>query len=240
MAKRFIDTNIWDKGWFRKLEYKWKLFWIYILTKCDNAGIWDIDFEAASFFIGTPIKGSDIPEIIRKKMKKIDNDQLFIQSFLEFQHGSLSENVPPHKPIIARLRAKGLNRVLDTLLKPLKKKTILLKDKVIVKVKEKEKKKGLEKRSELFLKEVLKFKEEYPQETLDEFYNYWTEPNKSQTKMRFELQSTWDMARRLSSWTNNDKNWNKGNNNERKKMHFTNSGALYQRPISDTGDQGRE
>ena len=47
------------------------------------------------------------------------------------------------------------------------------------------------------------FKEVYPQGTLDEFYNYWTEPNKSQTKMRFELQNTWDLDRRLKRWSNN-------------------------------------
>ena len=33
MAKRFIDTKIWDKAWFRKLSPKNKLFWIYFLTR---------------------------------------------------------------------------------------------------------------------------------------------------------------------------------------------------------------
>jgi hypothetical protein len=41
MAKRFIDTNIWNKAWFRKLDTNSKLIWIYILTKCDHAGIFD-------------------------------------------------------------------------------------------------------------------------------------------------------------------------------------------------------
>ena len=50
VAKRFIDTNIWNKQWFRQLELKRKLLWLYITTKCDHAGIWDADFEAASFF----------------------------------------------------------------------------------------------------------------------------------------------------------------------------------------------
>ena len=33
MAKRFIDTKIWDKAWFRKLSAENKLLWVYILTK---------------------------------------------------------------------------------------------------------------------------------------------------------------------------------------------------------------
>jgi hypothetical protein len=49
MAKRFIDTKIWDKSWFRKLDPKDKLIWIYILTKCDHAGIFDADWEAMAF-----------------------------------------------------------------------------------------------------------------------------------------------------------------------------------------------
>ena len=33
MAKRFIDTKIWDNAWFRKLKPETKLLWIYMLTK---------------------------------------------------------------------------------------------------------------------------------------------------------------------------------------------------------------
>ena len=71
MAKRFIDTKIWDKAWFRKLTTKNKLLWIYILTKCDHAGIWDADWEAAEFFIGEKVAFKDLPEMIQKKMNYI-------------------------------------------------------------------------------------------------------------------------------------------------------------------------
>ncbi|MBB1529223.1 MAG: hypothetical protein HG466_000755 [Prevotella sp.] len=32
------------------------------------------------------------------------------------------------------------------------------------------------------------------------FFNYWTERNKSGTKMRFELEKTWETAKRLQTW----------------------------------------
>jgi hypothetical protein len=51
----------------------------------------------------------------------------------------------------------------------------------------------------------------YGRETLNEFYQYWIEPNKSKTKMRFELQKTWDEGLRLRKWSSN--NFNKKNNN---------------------------
>ena len=49
----------------------------------------------------------------------------------------------------------------------------------------------------------------YPRETLNDFYKYWTEPNKSNTKFRQELEKTWDTKRRLENWTRNDKNFKK-------------------------------
>lgn len=43
-------------------------------------------------------------------------------------------------------------------------------------------------------------KQPFPPDLLEEFYFYWTEPNKSGTKMRFELEKTWDLSRRLRRW----------------------------------------
>lgn len=43
----------------------------------------------------------------------------------------------------------------------------------------------------------------FPYELRKEFVEYWTEPSKSGTKMRFELEKTWDLTRRLHRWANN-------------------------------------
>jgi len=45
-------------------------------------------------------------------------------------------------------------------------------------------------------------------ETREEFVLYWTEENKTKTKMRFELEKTWDTKKRLERWMNNTKKWN--------------------------------
>jgi hypothetical protein len=39
----------------------------------------------------------------------------------------------------------------------------------------------------------------------ESFISYWTEPNKSKTKLKFEMQSTWDLKRRLNTWVSNSK-----------------------------------
>jgi hypothetical protein len=59
-------------------------------------------------------------------------------------------------------------------------------------------------RSIKFLEEINTFKE-YEISMLNEFYSYWSEPNKSKTKMRCELQPTWDLSRRLKTWADRQK-----------------------------------
>lgn len=48
----------------------------------------------------------------------------------------------------------------------------------------------------------------YSKKNVEDFFNYWSEPNKSKTKMRWELQKTFDPARRLAKWINTDYNFN--------------------------------
>jgi hypothetical protein len=46
-------------------------------------------------------------------------------------------------------------------------------------------------------------------EESNNFLSYWTELNRSGTKMRFELQKTWETKRRLLTWQKNSKKFNK-------------------------------
>lgn len=43
----------------------------------------------------------------------------------------------------------------------------------------------------------------YPAEMVKSFFEYWTEPNKSRSKMRWELERTWDTNLRLATWGRN-------------------------------------
>jgi hypothetical protein len=70
----------------------------------------------------------------------------------------------------------------------------------------------IEEREKQFRAIVAAFDQQYDHEMLTAFSDYWTEPNRSKTKMLFELQKTWDTARRLRTWLRNNNNWNKNNN----------------------------
>ena len=73
-------------------------------------------------------------------------------------------------------------------------------------------------KSEKFKAEVFSF--DYPQEMLDSFYDYWSEPNKSKTKERWQLQPTFEIGRRLKSWAKREKSFNKKQTMSKIDMHL--------------------
>lgn len=46
-------------------------------------------------------------------------------------------------------------------------------------------------------------KEQVLKREIDKFCDYWTEPNKTGTKVRWELEKTFEVTRRLKTWLNN-------------------------------------
>lgn len=70
---------------------------------------------------------------------------------------------------------------------------------------------GINERIENLKSEVYSFNN-YEKELQDDFIRYWTEPNKSKTKMRCELEKTWDTKLRLITWENRSNKFNNKRN----------------------------
>jgi hypothetical protein len=60
-------------------------------------------------------------------------------------------------------------------------------------------------RKEKFIEDVLKI--ETDQNLIKNFISYWSEENKSNTKMRFEIERTWNLKSRLQRWKSNKNKW---------------------------------
>ena len=60
------------------------------------------------------------------------------------------------------------------------------------------------KRQKEFYNSLRPYVERYGKDMIRAFYDYWTEPNRSCSKMKFELQKTWDLALRLGTWNNRE------------------------------------
>ena len=108
MAKRFTDTDKWKKRWFRQLKNDHKVFWMYLLDQCDHAGIWEVDFELASYFCNG-IKESEIRQTFIKQYHEFDDKKRwFIKDFIEFQYNELNDKVNAHKSVLSRLNKYNL------------------------------------------------------------------------------------------------------------------------------------
>lgn len=60
-------------------------------------------------------------------------------------------------------------------------------------------------RKNSFYQSLVPFVGQYPKEMVRAFYDYWSELNKSGTKMRYELERTWELPRRLATWANRER-----------------------------------
>lgn len=65
----------------------------------------------------------------------------------------------------------------------------------------------LQKRKEDFYSSLVPYVTTYGKDLIRQFFDYWTEPNRSATRMRYELERTWDLRRRLATWARRDKNF---------------------------------
>jgi len=65
-------------------------------------------------------------------------------------------------------------------------------------------KNNIEERKLKFASTLQPFLNKYGKDLLINFYKYWTEENKSGTKFKQELEQTWNLERRLETWSANE------------------------------------
>lgn len=201
------------EGWIklhRKLiEWEWysdtnaKVLFLHCLLK---ANIKDCNWK------GMPIKrgqffssyaslstelGLSIKEIrsASKKLEKTgeltligtsNGTMITVCNYVSYQHGETTKG----KPRASEGQAKGKPRATDR--------------EEEEEIEEKER--LLAQKCAVFKKSLEPFLKEYGKDLLNSFYLYWTEPNKTKKKLRFEMQDTWEVSRRLATWAKNDFN----------------------------------
>lgn len=92
-------------------------------------------------------------------------------------------------------------------------------------------------RKQNFIDEVALFKEKYTSELLNAFYNYWTELNQSKTKMRFELEKTFEVSKRLLTWSKKEYGTNKQSNSKNQGASLEQIAAIADRVFGDLPDR---
>lgn len=156
------DIDKWKDPWYRKLPCKGKCLWEYILSICDNAGVWKPDIELASFFIGEHLDYEEALKLInegKERVKVLENGDWLILDFISFQYKELSPASAPHKQVLELIKKhnlpipKGRARVREGLgnLSP------TLKDKDIDKETDKDKETEKSKETEKEIKNIFEF-----------------------------------------------------------------------------------
>ena len=193
MAKRFIDTGLFRKKWIRQLDPNMKLFWIYLLTDCDHAGIWDVDVERASFQIGVELDESTILNTFNRKIVPFKDGKWFVPKFVDYQYGELNENVNAHKSVINLLTKYGL--YVDNQLLPNSSSTVKDQDQDQYKVLDKDNKKDQLKEIQ---KTIPKLKKQFPNKNIEFEYQKWNDWMSSKGK-RYK-----DYSAAFRNWLRND------------------------------------
>lgn len=106
MAKRFTDTEIWDKQWFMLMNPKMKCFVKYVRDKCDLAGIWHPNYILANVYIGEPVTEEELLAVDDgKQFRRLPDGKIFCVDFIPFQYGNtLNPTSPIHKKILDILK----------------------------------------------------------------------------------------------------------------------------------------
>jgi hypothetical protein len=89
MAKRLTDTTKWTNKAFRSLSDKHKLFYLYILDNCDNAGVIRVDLDLIGFTLGNTFTREEIESEFEERLVFISEDKIMIRNYIAFQNGDV-------------------------------------------------------------------------------------------------------------------------------------------------------
>lgn len=106
MAIRFIDSSFYKSPFVRSLKGPLKSLYNYIICESTGAGIWAIDLQVASMYIGFTISDAQFQEnfVSKGKAISIGNGRYFFPDFIEHQYPKgLSMKNPAHKNFILEL-----------------------------------------------------------------------------------------------------------------------------------------
>lgn len=142
MAKRLLDDKLFEDEWFVDLPQKYKILWLYLITKCDHAGIYKVSYKLMDFFVGEHLEPSEVKRILSDRIIEIeDGKKWFIPNFLKFQY---SNGLNSNKPAIVSVRKIIIeNNLVEIVKQSLGNDFLMIKDKDKDKVKDKDKDKSI-------------------------------------------------------------------------------------------------
>lgn len=107
--KRFTETEKWNDLWFRSMDQEQKLFWLYLCDRCDNAGVWPVDWELVSFHTGVRYDAKEILAAFGDRVRDIGRDRWWVPKLVPFQFGELVPASRVHQSVVNLMRKHGIH-----------------------------------------------------------------------------------------------------------------------------------
>lgn len=220
---RSVSTSFWSDPFIEELTPSEKLLFLYLITndKTNMLGIYEVSIKKISFDTGL---NKDVIEKALKEFERLSkvkyiHNHIILVNFMKHQNYNTNMKksaIDIYNDLPKELKNNELNISKDN---PLKGFESLLNhygmvSKYEVEVEEElesKKENNIDDRKLKFASTLEEFLPVYGRELLNDFYKYWTEPNKSNTKFKQEGEKTWDLSRRLETWAKNDLRFNKKN-----------------------------
>lgn len=225
--QRIIKDEMWNDDWFYELDPSEKLMWVFLLTnpRSNIAGIYKVSMKWIAVHTGFE---KQVVEMLLNRFKTekkitIKNGWIFLNNFHKHQsHNPKVEagvfRIFSEVPLEIRklLPMDSLCIAYPTLLNLTSLNSTLpnLSDKTPAQLNRSFFEKGEEWKNvyDVFIEKGI------PKEILDrefmKFWVYWTEPNKSGTKVLWETKPTFDVKRRLFTWLNRTSDYQKTKTNQ--------------------------
>lgn len=102
---RLTEPRKWENPRFRNLSPEEKLMFFYLWERCDNAGFIPHDSDAASFYIGIPVREIQSTWDQLRDNIVIENDWVWVKDFPTSQDNyPIDPENPAHRQIVTLLR----------------------------------------------------------------------------------------------------------------------------------------
>lgn len=90
MAKRFTSTEIWEEDWFLDMPIQYKLFWFFLLSACDHAGVFKVNIKSFCSLNEVKIDKNTAIELFncgKNRIRIISEKIWLVEDFFFFQYG---------------------------------------------------------------------------------------------------------------------------------------------------------
>ena len=224
MSYRYTNTEKWSDSWFSNLKQLEMLLFIYLCDNCDIAGFIEVNMKRWASDLNTTVSSIEgaLKGLQRGFVFSPDGDCIFIKNFLKHQKNlPLNEANKAHVGIIKRFNnysvkfdIQDINTFIQSPFeggsKGLQRPTGNGNGNDIINNNyNNDTDNKIKSADEILIESIKPLTEKYGRELCLDFYNYWSERDRSGKKLRYQMEKTWDVEKRLARWKANQSKFQK-------------------------------